>query len=292
MIFVALLAAMKRKIPLTRQEVFENRSTRPTRSATRNAGPPIGEMLERRTLLSGTIASGDAWPAAAPLSQGGIFLQDTSANLVSAASTVVSIPDPYLRHAVGRALGKSAAQITEADMLSLTSLTANHVHDHVHTITDLTGLQYATNLTHLNLNFNEISDLSPLRGLTNLTKLHLYENRITDVSALGELTRLRGLDLGLNNVGDTSALSEMTRMVELNLHGNRVSDLGALSAMKDLMELNLRANQVAALDALSGLTRLQHLDLRFNELSNSTPDWMAVISLLQARGTVVLYLPQ
>jgi hypothetical protein len=49
---------------------------------------------------------------------------------------------------------------------------------------------------------------------------------------------------------------------------------------------------VAALDALSGLTRLQHLDLRFNELSNSTPDWMAVISLLQARGTVVLYLPQ
>jgi len=292
MIFVALLRAMKKKIALTRQELFKNRNSGPKQCAGKNGGPVMEEMLERRALMSVTITSRDPSPAMAPLSPAGIFVEYKSANLLSAASTVVSIPDPYLRAAVLRALGKPAGDITPSDMLSLTSLTANHMHDRVHTITDLTGLQYARNLTYLNLNFNQISDLSPLSGLTNLTSLHLYENLIIDVSALNELIKLRGLDLGLNDVGDISALSEMTRMVSLNLHGNQVTDVSALSGMRDLTALNLRANRVADVDALSGLTKLRHLDLRFNELSNAAPDLLAVISLLQARGTFVQYLPQ
>jgi len=290
--FVALLRAMKREIAQTRHGVFKNRNSGPKRRAGSNIGPVMAEMLERRALMSATIASVDPSPPTAPLSPDGILLQNPPANRVSAASTVVRIPDPYLRAAVLRALGKPAGEITTAEMLSLTSLTANHIHDHVHTIKVLTGLQYARNLTYLNLDYNQISDLSPLSGLTNLTWLHLYENKITDVSALNELIRLHGLDLGLNDIGDISALSEMTKMAGLNLHGNRLTDLGALSGMRDLKALNLRANQVADVDALSGLTKLQHLDLRFNELSNAVPDLMAVISLLQARGTVVMYLPQ
>jgi len=59
MILVALLRAMKRKIAPTRQEVFKRRNSGPKRSAGRNVGPMMGEMLDRRVLMSGSIPSLD-----------------------------------------------------------------------------------------------------------------------------------------------------------------------------------------------------------------------------------------
>ena len=58
----------------------------------------------------------------------------------------VHIPDPNLRAAIEQALGKtSGATITEADMLKLTELRAAE-----RGVQDLTGLEFATNLTELN----------------------------------------------------------------------------------------------------------------------------------------------
>jgi len=68
---------------------------------------------------------------------------------------------------------------TASDMLGLTNLYASW-----RGISDLTGLEYATNLTWLDLNHNQISDLSPLAGLTNLTQLGLWSNQISDLSPL------------------------------------------------------------------------------------------------------------
>src|SRR5437868_14945842 len=114
MFFVALVGAIKKKIALTRQAVFNNRNSRPKPIAPTNIGPMIGEMLERRALMSATIAPLDPAPSIAPLSTGGIFLQKRSGARLSSPSTSVSIPDPYLRAAVLRALGRSAGEITAA----------------------------------------------------------------------------------------------------------------------------------------------------------------------------------
>lgn len=54
-------------------------------------------------------------------------------------------------------------------------------------ISDLQGLQYATNLTSLDLGNNQISDVSVLKDLTNLTTLTLENNQISDFSPIGEL---------------------------------------------------------------------------------------------------------
>ncbi|CAI8028975.1 hypothetical protein GBAR_LOCUS16477, partial [Geodia barretti] len=77
---------------------------------------------------------------------------------------LVDIPDSNLRTAIEKALGKaSGVTITTEDMANLTVLRALFAN-----ISDLTGLEHATNLTLLNLPDNSISDISPLAGLNNL----------------------------------------------------------------------------------------------------------------------------
>ncbi len=69
---------------------------------------------------------------------------------------VVNIPDANLRAVIRDALGKSRfAPITTTDMASLTTLNASN-----RNIRDLTGLEFATNLTELNLVGNRLSSLS------------------------------------------------------------------------------------------------------------------------------------
>ncbi len=73
------------------------------------------------------------------------------------AEDPVNFPDANLKAAVENELGISAP--TPTDMLSLTSLTA-----YSSGIVDLTGIEYATNLTHLHLDYNQISNVSALSG--------------------------------------------------------------------------------------------------------------------------------
>ena len=82
----------------------------------------------------------------------------------STATAIVAIPDQGLRLAINLALGHNAMDsITQGELLQLTSLNAEG-----DGISNLSGLQYATNLTSLNLNNNNLSSLSALSGLTGL----------------------------------------------------------------------------------------------------------------------------
>jgi len=113
-------------------------------------------------------------------------------------------------------------------------------------ITDLTGLEYATNMTDLLLGLNSvISDLSPLSGLIKMEILHL-----------------RG-----NHINDLSPISGMTNLYELHLDGNLVSNLSPISGLTKLQELWLNGNQVGDISALAGMTRLSRLELRDNPLN-------------------------
>jgi len=97
----------------------------------------------------------------------------------------VSIPDVRLRDLIRQSLGKSTGEITRAEMIALTLLTGDG-----RGIFDLTGLEFADNLTDLRLRHNSTSDLSPISNLVNLEKLNLYVNRVTDLSPLSGLINL------------------------------------------------------------------------------------------------------
>ena len=89
-------------------------------------------------------------------------------------------------------------------------------------ITDLTGLEHATQLTELYLSKNQISDITPLAQCTRLTELYLSENQISDVNPLTSLTSLESLSLLNNPITDTSVLRGLLRAhPELDIFFNR-----------------------------------------------------------------------
>ena len=182
--------------------------------------------------------------------------------------TPVNIPDANLRAVIERMMVKtSGATITRGEMATLTSLDAKNSE-----VRDLTGLEFATNLTWLDLAGWDvdhfISDLAPLAGLTNLTTLSLYNSAVSDVSALSGLTNLEWLSLSFNAVSDVSALAGMTKLESLQLASNGFSDVSALAGMTKLEWLYLGGNAVSDVSALAGLTNLEGLGLSRNAVSD------------------------
>ena len=176
----------------------------------------------------------------------------------------VNIPDANLRAVIADSLGKARDEaITRAEMATLTRLKAQEAN-----ISDLTGLQFATNLTYLWLTGNPITDLSPLCDLTDLTDLVLFGNAITDVSTLSNLTHLEHLNLDGNSVSDISALSNLTNLEWLSVGENPITDISALSALTNLGFLRLYTNSISNISALSALTNLESLNIRDNSISN------------------------
>ena len=185
---------------------------------------------------------------------------------VEVAGEVVSIPDANLAAAIREALGLPAgAAITSDAMRNLTWLDAAG-----RGIADLTGLEYAVNLTGLFLRGswvndewreNPISNLSPLVSLTNLEWLDLWGTAVSDVSALAHLTQLGWLGLWSTAVSDVSALASLTNLETLGLGGTAVSDVSALANLTNLKELDLWSTAVSDVSALANLTQLERLSL-------------------------------
>ena len=186
----------------------------------------------------------------------------------------VHIPDANLRAAIESALGEaSGAPITPSDMAKLTGLEAINAN-----ITDLTGLEGASNLTWLNLNgervegrvinSNSVSNLSPLSGLTKLTGLWLQHNAITDISPVAGLTNLTQLELGSNNISDISAIAGLTNLTRLGLWENSIPDISAVSGLTKLVGLWLWDNAITDISAVAGLTNLTYLALGGNNISD------------------------
>jgi hypothetical protein len=126
---------------------------------------------------------------------------------------------------------------TPADMLGLTFLHADCLG-----ITDLTGLEYATNLVDLSLRFNLIQDVSVLSGLTGLQSLSLLWNQIDDISPLATLVNLESLDLEHNLITDVTAIGGLHKLRSLCFHRDFLSDISPLVTLTCLEWLDLREN--------------------------------------------------
>ena len=215
---------------------------------------------------------------------------DTGTNRVSASVEGISesvtfsdvpelgwtIPDPNLRAAIERTLGKASGDpITASDMARLTDLFAQNSD-----ISDLTGLESATNLTFLGLgselveaegrfiNSNSVSDLSPLAGLTNLEFLVLDSNSVSDISAVAGLTNLESLNLRDNSISDISPVAGLTNLTDLSLGSNSISDISPVAGLTNLTSLSLNNNSISDISPVAGLTNLTALGLDNNSISD------------------------
>ena len=136
----------------------------------------------------------------------------------------VNIPDPNLRNAVERVLGKArGTTITVADMAVLQTLYATSKN-----IRNLIGLEHATNLRELGLDNNSISDISAIAGLPQLSYLNLENNSISDISPLVANT-------GLGN-GDTVNLKgNPLNTLSINTHIPTLQSRGVIVDFDDIV---------------------------------------------------------
>ncbi|MDE0688743.1 MAG: dockerin type I domain-containing protein [Candidatus Poribacteria bacterium] len=172
---------------------------------------------------------------------------------LTAPAQNVTIPDDNLRAAIAATLGKEPnSQITRADMRRLTRLDA-----HNRDITDLTGLEFATNLDDIRANDNLIEDLSPLEGLTRLDVVEFRHNVISDLSPLAGLINLERLIVPDNLISDLSPIAGLDALREIGVSNNAISDFSPVSGLTKLENIWLSENPIADLSEFIGLTSLR-----------------------------------
>ncbi len=215
------------------------------------------------------------------------------------SQTIIHFVDRNLEQAVRDGLQKPVGDLTSEDLLQLTSLYAPN-----YRITDLSGLEAASNLsilnvtqneitnanalvalpqlTSLNVSYNYVRNLSPILGLTNLTSLFLEGNGIETVPGLGDVRKLAELDLAYNHIRDPVPLRWLTSLRSLNMTGNPISSLAALCQMTNLETLSLGYLAITNANGLSCFVRLLSLDLTGNPVSDWTP--LSGLTNLQSLG--------
>ena len=167
----------------------------------------------------------------------------------------VHIPDANLRAAIAEALGKAPnALITAEEMATLERLYANGMG-----ISDLTGLEFATNLFVLYINDNLMPDLSPISELTQLGGLRIAGNKISDISPLKELKNLGALEIYANEISDISPLAGLTNLHWLSMYNNPVSDLSPLANLKNLRGMRVSVEEPGDLSPIAELTNLEDI---------------------------------
>ena len=188
-----------------------------------------------------------------------------------ATARTVNIPDANLASAVREALDLGPnAPITQRAMQQLTTLEG--IED---PITDLTGLEHATQLEVLSLSYshhNPISDLTPLKQLTLLETFSVACSDISDLTPLKNLQNLKSLNIiCTDTLSDLTPLKNLKNLWSLNLCGTSISDLAPLKNLTNLQWLEIRNNQITDISSLTGLTRLETLDFQGNQVSDVTP---------------------
>jgi phage terminase large subunit-like protein len=186
----------------------------------------------------------------------------------AAPEAPVHFNDAKLEAALREVLEKPAAPLTRRDMASLKEFKALEKG-----ITDLSGLEHATELTGLNLANNQITDISPLAGLTKLATLYLSNNRITDdqLGTLAKLAKLTILFLPGNLITNVTPLAGLTELTDLGLSDNNITDLTRLAELVNLSDLTLYNNQITDISPLAGLMKLETLSLEENKITDLTP---------------------
>jgi Leucine-rich repeat (LRR) protein len=215
---------------------------------------------------------------------------------VVSASGIDSIPDPALRALIREALNRPYGDIALAELVDIQRLRGTH-----RGIQDISGLQYLTNLSEIDLTGNSISDLTPLAALyaaTEGAKLHhvyLAGNLITDITPLAGMTRLETLDLTANQIQDVTPFYRehgLYGVTWLSLAGNQIQDVAGLRNLTELEFLALDQNQITDISPLAanrGLGLGDTVLLQGNPLdANSLGE---VIPALQTRRVQIFWGP-
>lgn len=176
----------------------------------------------------------------------------------------VIFPDEHLHAQIQNSLNLSDAIFTTYDLSSLTWFEGTE-------ISDLTGIEFCTNLRVLELTASSFNDIDKLSNLRNLLNLTINAVNLDEISPIVNLTNLTLLSLNYCGLTDISHLSNLTNLISLELIGNTIPNVSLLSNLKRLKYLNIQFNLVSNLNWITPLVNLRKLNLSSNQLSNIEP---------------------
>lgn len=209
-------------------------------------------------------------------------------NVAVVPTQEVSITDSNLNVAIHTALNQPGGALTDLVLSELTTLNV-----HAGTVSNLAGLQWATNLVDLhlklggttnldglamlaglrslNIESGSLVDCSVIATLTNLTSLTLKCGQVTNLGFLTGLSKLESLTLKAGTGSSFAPLSGLTNLLVLDLSNNTIGDYPFLAAMRKLLFLDVSRSRLTNITSLTTVTNLQMLSLSHNRLSNISP---------------------
>ncbi len=168
-----------------------------------------------------------------------------------APTDVVNIPDNNLKEYINVNLGNPLDQdITYADMESLIDFRINKGMTSSDKLTSLEGMQYATNITSIQITggyndplFIEGIDFSPIANLPNLDMLVIQQTDLKDISSLEGL-QARVVNLGYNEIEDISVIQSFSKAENIELFKSNIEVLPELEPMPNLQYLTLNQSKI------------------------------------------------
>ncbi|MBT0132506.1 LapB repeat-containing protein [Listeria seeligeri] len=178
---------------------------------------------------------------------------------VQAADDIVNIPDPAFKSYLNDLLGQpSTSDITEAQMDTIATITINGG-----SVSDITGIDYAHNLTSVRIANTQVMDFSLLASLPKLTNISLAGNNITSNSIpnLNNLQNLSNLSISPASL-DNSALTKINKIPNLTF-----LDLDSNYSLTDIMPLQSLPNLATLFVQFCGIHDYRGIE-NFPKLNN------------------------
>lgn len=168
----------------------------------------------------------------------------------------VTFKDENLHKKINEALGRGSVTIaiTVADMKTLDNLNLNSAD-----IQDLSGIEYAENVTSISLSNNNITSLQPLTQLINLKSITI-QNNTSPISAseINSLSSLKKLEKLIVKIDDSNGKIIMNgedsfpALIELRLTESNIGDI-EFANLKSIQYINLE-------DATTGNINIENIN--------------------------------
>lgn len=172
--------------------------------------------------------------------------------------------------------GDSEIQISEALQIKYLKISNSN-------ISNLSGIEFFTNLENLQCSNNQISSMN-ISNLINLKYLYCSSNQLTNLNVLSStnLKEFSCFSNGLTNLNVTG----LTNLKNLYCSVNQLTNLN-FSGCTNLQNLICSQNQLTNLD-FSGLTNLKELNCTYNQLSSLDVSNLTVLNQLTCDNNYLL----
>ncbi len=170
------------------------------------------------------------------------------------------LPDPTLQSIVAENLGIEVSEITKEQMKKLHTI---YIYDKDSAIADLTGLEYATDLSSFYMSgTNQITDFSVLGSLSNLVYVYLMGANVTDDNLPNFGENITRLNLSSANVTDAvfSKIVNMKGLESLTFESNmKITTIAPLVALPNLTDLRIQFCAVTDFTVINNFPKLSSL---------------------------------